>query len=146
MRSPVAGPVRFCGVRGFALRGFTLIELMVVMAIVATLLTIVTPSYFAHLERSREAALRQTLAVTRDAIDKFHGDHDRYPNSLQELVDLRYLRSLPLDPITESRDSWVLVAPPTGASEGGATDGAPLGSVWDLHSGAQQAGKDYGQW
>ncbi len=123
-------------------RGFTLIELMVVMAIVATLLTIVTPIYFAHLERSREAALRATLAVTRDAIDKFHGDHGRYPNDLQELVDRRYLRSLPLDPITESRDTWVLVAPPSGTPGGDAV----ASGVWDLHSGAQVEGKDYGQW
>ncbi|MBA4261262.1 MAG: type II secretion system protein G [Comamonadaceae bacterium] len=126
--------------------GFTLIELMVVMAIVATLLTIVTPSYFTHLERSREAALRETLAVTRDAIDKFHGDHDRYPGSLQELVDRRYLRSLPLDPITERRDSWVLLAPPTDSPAGEAEGGALSSGVWDLHSGAQQEGKDYGQW
>lgn len=140
MNHPAAGWPRTAGFRLHS--GFTLIELMVVMAIVATLLTIVTPTYFAHLERSREAALRETLAVTRDAIDKFHGDHDRYPNDLQELVDRRYLRSLPLDPITETRDSWVLVAPPTGTGEGGAASG----SVWDLHSGAQAEGKDYGQW
>lgn len=121
------------------LGGFTLIELMVVMAIVATLLTIVTPSYFAHLERSREAALRETLAVTRDAIDKFHGDHDRYPGSLQELVDKRYLRKLPVDPITDSSDSWTLQTPPASNVEGG-------GGVWDLHSGAKAEGKDYDQW
>lgn len=116
------------------------------MAIVATLLTIVTPSYFTHLERSREAALRETLAVTRDAIDKFHGDHDRYPNDLQELVDRRYLRSLPLDPITERRDSWVLLAPPVGSAEGDSEGGALTSGVWDLRSGAQQEGKDHEQW
>lgn len=124
-------------------RGFTLIELMVVMAIVAVLLTIVTPSYFVHLERSREAALRETLAVTRDAIDKFHGDHERYPGSLQELVDKRYLRRLPVDPITESSDSWTVVAPPAVGTEGSEGLG---GGVWDLHSGAQEEGKDYDQW
>lgn len=120
-------------------RGFTLIELMVVMAIVATLLTIVTPSYFAHLDRSREAALRETLAVTRDAIDKFHGDHDRYPNTLQELVDKRYLRKLPVDPITESSDTWTTQTPPAGSADAG-------GGIWDIRSGAQAEGKDYDQW
>ena len=67
-------------------RGFTLIELLVVMAIIATLLSIVAPRYFTHLDRAREAALRETLVVVRDAIDKFHGDTGRYPESLEELV------------------------------------------------------------
>jgi general secretion pathway protein G len=122
-------------------RGFTLIELMVVMAIVATLLTIVAPRYFEHLSRAREAALRETLAVTRDAIDKFHADHDRYPGTLEELVDRRYLRQVPLDPLTERRDSWTLLPPPARA-EGE----LPEGSVWDLRSGASEEGKDYDQW
>lgn len=117
-------------------KGFTLIELMVVMAIIATLLTIVTPRYFDHLDRAREVALRETLAVTRDAIDKFHADHDRYPANLEELVDKRYLRQVPLDPITESRETWTLLPPPA----------QPNGSVWDLRSGAIAEGKTYGQW
>jgi len=124
-------------------RGFTLIELMVVMAIIATLLTIVTPRYFAHLDRAREAALRETLAVTRDAIDKFHADNDRYPATLAELVDKRYLRGPPTDPITNSNDSWTLVPPP------GRPDGEPAeqtGGVWDIRSGAIEEGKTYEQW
>ncbi len=107
-------------------RGFTLVELLVVMAIVATLLSIAAPRYFGHLERAREAALVQTLAVTRDAIDKFHGDTGRYPRDLEELVSGRYLRALPVDPIIERRDGWTLVAPPEGGG----------GGIWDLHSGA----------
>jgi general secretion pathway protein G len=122
-------------------RGFTLIELLVVMAIVATLLTLVTPRYFAQVDRAKEVALRETLAVTREAIDRFHGDHDRYPGSLEELVERRYLRSLPTDPITERSDTWVLLAPPT------RTDGElPAGAVWDLRSGASVEGKPYDQW
>ncbi|RJP70081.1 MAG: type II secretion system protein [Comamonadaceae bacterium] len=124
-------------------RGFTLIELMVVMAIVATLLTIVTPRYFAHLERARETALRETLAVTRDAIDKFLADHDRYPNTLDELVDKRYLRSAPIDPLTERSDSWTLLPPPGRLEDEG---GAPSSGVWDLRSGAVEEGKSYDQW
>ena len=107
-------------------RGFTLVELLVVMAIVATLLSIAAPRYFGHLERAREAALVQTLAVTRDAIDKFYGDTGRYPRDLDELVSGRYLRALPVDPIIERRDAWTLVAPPEGRG----------GGVHDLHSGA----------
>jgi general secretion pathway protein G len=113
-------------------RGFTLIELLVVMAIVATLLSIATPRYFDHLERSRETALRQTLNVVRDAIDKYHADTDSYPEKLDDLVGKRYLRSLPFDPLTESDATWILVAPPAGAR----------GQVYDLKSGASGVGRD----
>ena len=68
-------------------RGFTLVELMVVMAIIALLLALALPRYFNHLETSRETILKQDLAVMRDAIDKYHGDRDRYPDSLGELVE-----------------------------------------------------------
>ena len=107
-------------------RGFTLVELLVVMAIVAVLLSIAAPRYFGHLDRAREAALVETLAVTRDAIDKFRGDTGRYPADLDELVSRHYLRALPLDPVTEKRDTWTVDAPPENAGDG----------VADLHSGA----------
>lgn len=116
-------------------RGFTLIELLVVMAIIATLLSIATPRYFAHLERAREAALRETLVVVRDAIDKFHSDTGRYPDALAELVDRRYLRAVPRDPINESADAWIIVPPP-----------GEVSGVWDLHSGAGSGEKPYAQW
>ncbi|WP_374339869.1 type II secretion system protein [Methyloversatilis sp.] len=114
-------------------RGFTLIELLVVMAIIAVLLTIAAPRYFDHLERSREAALKQTLAVTRDAIDKFRGDRGTYPQNLQELVDKHYLRKLPLDPVTDSSETWVVVPPRDSATENG---------VADLKSGAEGQTRD----
>jgi len=122
-------------------RGFTLIELIVVMAIIATLLTIAVPRYFQSLERSREAALKQTLAVTRDAIDKYHGDTGRYPQSMEELVTKHYLRKRPFDPVAESDRSWVVV-PPT-------PDAAAKGALFDLKSGAEGPGLDgtpYSQW
>jgi len=107
--------------------GFTLIELLVVMAIIGTLLAIALPRYFSSVERSRESVLRENLRTTREAIDRFYGDLGRYPDDLAELVAKRYLRALPVDPITESRDSWVLVAP---------LDTALPGRVYDLKSGA----------
>lgn len=96
---------------GRLVRAFTLIELIVVMAVIALLVSIAAPRYLHSVDRAREATLRTTLAVMRDAIDRFAADRGRYPRSLQELVDLRYLRSLPEDPMTGRRDGWVLVAP-----------------------------------
>jgi general secretion pathway protein G len=113
-------------------RGFTLVELMVVMAIIALLLALALPRYFNHLETSRETILKQDLAVMRDAIDKYHGDRDRYPDSLDELVNARYLRSLPVDPITDRTDTWVAVPPANGEA----------GNVYDIRSGAPGTARD----
>jgi general secretion pathway protein G len=121
------------------LRGFTLVELMVVMAIIALLLALALPRYFNHLDRSRETILKQDLATMRDAIDKYHGDRGRYPNSLDELVSARYLRALPVDPITERSDSWQIVPP---AEE-------EAGAVYDIKSGAPGTARDgsaYADW
>ncbi|NKI97726.1 prepilin-type N-terminal cleavage/methylation domain-containing protein [Rhizobacter sp. SG703] len=126
-------------------RGFTLIELMVVMAAIGLLLAVTVPRYTEHVDRAREVVLRQNLAATRDAIDKFYSDRGRYPAALQELVQARYLRQLPLDPVTDRVDTWVLVAPDgNGGSGGGAGT-----SVSDLHSGAAGVSRDgspYASW
>ena len=124
---------------GTARRGFTLIELMVVMTIVSLLLTLAAPRYFRSIERSKETVLKANLAATRDALDKFHGDTGRYPEQLRELVERKYLRALPWDPVVESSDNWVLVAPSDGQA----------GSVYDIHSAAEGAGLSgvpYAQW
>ena len=76
-------------------RGFTLIELLVVLAIIAVLLTLAVPRYFNQIDGAKETVLRENLQVTRVAIDKYFGDLGRYPDSLDELVERRYLRSLP---------------------------------------------------
>lgn len=118
-------------------RGFTLIELLVVMAIVALLVAIATPRYFAHLDRSKESVLRADLSVMRDALDKFYGDHGRYPESLEELVRRRYLRAVPVDPLTESATTWVSM---TDSGRGG---------LYDIRSGApgnDASGVPYGDW
>ena len=111
--------------------GFTLIELLVVMAIIATLLSIVAPRYFNSLERSKEAVLRQDLSIMRDAIDKFYSDTGNYPSQLTELVEKRYLRTVPVDPLTESATTWVAVPPPSG-----------VGGVYDVRSGSPEQAKD----
>ena len=115
-------------------RGFTLIELIVVMAIVALLTSIAAPRYFASLQKGRETALLSSLNTMRDAIDQFAADKGRYPDSLQELAQQRYIRELPEDPLTGSRDTWVELAPP---SELQAT-----GRLWDVRSGAAGRASD----
>lgn len=124
--------------RGSNASGFTLIELLVVMAALGLLLAISVPRYVEHVDRAREVVLRQNLASLRDSIDKFYADRGRYPAALQELVQGRYLRQLPLDPISDRTDTWVLV-PPAGATTG----------VFDVHSGAPGTGRDgspYASW
>ncbi|TMH06979.1 MAG: prepilin-type N-terminal cleavage/methylation domain-containing protein [Betaproteobacteria bacterium] len=120
-------------------RGFTLIELLVVMAALGLLLAISAPRYTEHVDRAREAVLRQNLASMRDAIDKFYADRARYPAELQELVQQRYLRQVPIDPITDRIDSWVLLPPP----------GQNAGAVADVRSGAMgnaHDGSAYAKW
>lgn len=114
-------------------RGFTLVELLVVMAVIATLLTIAAPRYFQHLDRAREATLRESLAVMRDAIDKFRADTGQYPETLDDLVHRQYLRRVPPDPITERSDTWVVVGPP---------DEPGQRRIWDVQSGAEGQGRD----
>jgi prepilin-type N-terminal cleavage/methylation domain-containing protein len=118
--------------KSVATSGFTLIELLVVMAIVAMLVTIALPRYFGSVERSREAALRTTLANTRDALDKHYADNGKYPESLEMLVSRKYLRQLPFDPVTDRSSTWLIVAPGD-SSKGG---------VADIHSGAEGAARD----
>lgn len=114
-------------IRRLLRRGFTLIELLVVMAIIATLLTIALPRYFGSVDKSKDVTLRQSLNVMREAIDKFYADNDRYPEQLEELVDKRYIRAVPVDPITESATTWVTVPSPNASAKG---------QVYDVKSGA----------
>ncbi|WP_245615926.1 type II secretion system protein [Andreprevotia chitinilytica] len=119
--------------------GFSLIELMVVLVIVGLLLSIAVPRYFSALDRSKDTALREDLRVMRSVLSKFYSDRGQYPQSLQELIDTKYLKDIPIDPITETADSWVTVASKEEGVEGiadiksGATgntvDGVPYESL-----------------
>jgi general secretion pathway protein G len=120
-------------------RGFTLIELLVVLAIVAVLLTLTVPRYYGKVDQAKEAVLRENLRTTRDVLGKFYADVGRYPQSLEELVDKKYLSTTPIDPITESAEGWTLVSPPSGYS----------GNVYDLRSASSGTGSNgvpYAQW
>ena len=112
--------------------GFTLIELMVVMAVIALLLALAAPRYFQNVERSKQAVLREDLTVMREAIDKYYADTGRYPPALDDLVKRRYLRRVPVDPVTDRTDSWILLPPPPGTQ----------GKVYDIQSGAEGIGLD----
>ena len=119
--------------------GFTLLELLVVMAIIATLLTVAVPRYFRSLERSKEAVLRQDITSMRESIDKFYGDTGAYPESLAALVEKHYLWAIPVDPIAKSAERWIVVHAEEGEDNG----------VKDVHSGAEGAGEDgvpYATW
>lgn len=119
-------------IRRAVVGGFTLIELLVVLAIIAVMLTLAVPRYFGQIDTAKETVLRDNLKTTRDVIDKFYGDTGRYPESLEELVEKRYLRAAPVDPITGVSSSWVLLPPPEGYK----------GFVYDLKSGAPGATKE----
>ena len=119
--------------------GFTLIELLIVLAVIATLLTIAMPHYFSSLERSREVVLQQNLALLRESLDKYHADKGKYPAALDELVSAKYLRSVPLDPITQSNTTWVGIPPAQ----------PEMGGVYDVRSGAEgtaRNGTGYQEW
>jgi general secretion pathway protein G len=112
--------------------GFTLVELMVVLTIIALMLSIVVPDYVGRTKRAEEAVLRENLALMRDALDKHYADAGQYPNSLDELVSKRYLRTVPPDPFTNSAVTWTRV-PPSDPKRGG---------IYDIHSSA----KGYERW
>src|SRR5262252_8585151 len=98
-------------------KGFTLVELMVVLTIIALLLSVVVPDYVGRVKHAEEAVLKENLMVMRDALDKHYADAGKYPGSLEDLVAKRYLRSIPPDPFTQSAATWVAV-PPTDLNKG----------------------------
>jgi len=109
------------------LKGFTLVELMVVLTVIALLLSVVALAYNKSLRRAEEAVLQENLTVMRDALDKHYADAGRYPGSLDELVAKRYLRTIPKDPMTQSASTWVPVPP----------QDTRKGNVYDVKSGAK---------
>lgn len=118
-------------------KGFTLIELMIVISIIGILSTLAQPSYVQYKIRAREASLKNTLFVFRDAIDKYYADHGKYPDSLEDLVEKKYIRSIPNDPFTKSSSTWVVIL---SEEESG---------IYDIHSGSYKIGLDgvpYNEW
>jgi general secretion pathway protein G len=120
-------------------QGFTLIELLVVLGIVALLLTLAVPRFFPSVDRTKETILQENLRNTRAVIDQFYADTGRYPESLEQLVEKKYLPALPFDPVADSDSSWVIVPP---EEEG-------KGAVYSIRSSAEgkgRNGKPYAEW
>jgi general secretion pathway protein G len=125
--------------QGSGVAGFTLIELIVVLAIIGLLVSLVAPHYAGRVKRAEETVLREDLMIMREALDKYFADAGQYPEELQDLVSKRYLRNVPSDPITQSAATWTIVAP-ADSSKGG---------VYDVRSGARGTGsngKPYAEW
>lgn len=118
-------------------KGFTLIELMIVISIIGILSTLAQPSFVQYRIRAKEASLKHTLFVFRDVIDKHYADHGKYPESLNILEEKKYIRTVPKDPFTRSLSTWIVLPPEE-------EDG-----VYDVHSGSYKIGLNgipYNEW
>lgn len=125
-------------------RGFTLVELLIVMSVIGILASIAVPSYQRSLIKARESVLMEDLYQMRRSIDAYYADHARYPDTLNELVDNKYLRDIPTDPFTKSKESWEEI-PPSFTLQGDVAEGG----VADVRSGSSLVGLNgtpYREW
>ena len=124
--------------------GFTLIELMIVLTIILTIISVAVPLYQKAIIRSKEAVLKQNLFTMRQLIDEYTFDKEKAPQSLDDLVSEGYLREVPMDPMTGKRDTWKTVMEDTVQS----VDQKEPGIV-DVHSGSDGTsldGSKYSEW
>ena len=120
-------------------RGFTIIELLTVMAIIGILASIATPSFQRSIIRAKETSLRSSLFIIRDVLDQYYADHGAYPDTLEILIEKKYIRAVPIDPFTKTHESWILIPP----------EGEEITGVYDIHSGSNKIslyGIPYNEW
>lgn len=120
-------------------RGFTLIELMIVISIISILITMAMPNYAVYTIRGKEAVLKENLATLRQVLDQYRADTGSYPDTLQDLVEKEYIKSVPLDPMTHSNETWILM-PSINDEETG---------IYDIYSGSDLIslnGTPYNEW
>jgi len=125
-------------------RGFTMIELLVVISIIVILASLGMVQYRNSVIRAREAVLKEDLFRMRDAIDQYYADRNKYPSSLDDLVSDGYLREIPIDPMTQSKDTWQTVN-----AEAGVNDTSPIPGIYDVKSGSEASSLDgtrYADW
>jgi general secretion pathway protein G len=137
-------PIRAEGAGRRGESGFTLMELMIVMMIIGVLSAMAAPIFIKDVTRAREAVLKEDLHTMRVAIDSYTIDKEKGPQSLDDLVQSGYLKAIPVDPMTNHNDTWIL-----GQSEDMTSVEETQGGISDVHSGAQGAGTDgssYGTW
>jgi general secretion pathway protein G len=124
--------------------GFTLVELMIVMLIIGVLAAVAIPSFISSIKNAKEAALKEDLHVLRDAIDSYTMDKNKAPQSLDDLVQNGYLKQIPQDPFTHSRETWV-----TGSDDTYSDLDQTEPGINDVHSGSEETGSDgqpYSTW
>ncbi len=121
-------------------RGFTLIDMLIVISLIGILASISAPNFQRYVIGANDTSLKRTLFVLRDVIDQYYGDHGRYPDYLEALAEEKYIRDIPKDPFTNSTATWIIIPPEGDSGEGG---------VYDVHSGSYLVslqGVPYNEW
>jgi general secretion pathway protein G len=124
------------GEKNYKNKGFTVVELLVVLSIIALLLSVITPRYLNKIEEGREVALKQNLSMMRRSIDQYYSDQGVYPDKLNQLIEKRYLREIPKDPISQSYE-WTII------------NDKEQGGIYDVKSISQEVASDkrmYSEW
>ena len=127
-------------------RGFTLVEILIVMTIIGILLSIVIPQYKNSVVKAKEAVLKENLFQIRDSISKYYKDKNKYPTSLEDLVTSRYLRIIPVDPFSDKTD-WIIIRnEPLDFEDFDIEEAEGIIDIKSRSKSPREQGRDYGDW